>query len=75
VEAFLDRYYPEPQAPGPSAEGASGNAKRLTGSYRPTRSNQTGFEKFVTLQEEVLARFDEVPNTTRSKPISTTNDE
>jgi CubicO group peptidase (beta-lactamase class C family) len=51
VEAFLDRYYPEPPPPPlePSGEGASRNAERLAGSYRITRSNHTGFEKVLTL--------------------------
>ena len=50
VEAFLDRYYPEPPPPslGPSGEAPS-NAERLAGSYRITRSNHTGFEKVLTL--------------------------
>jgi hypothetical protein len=48
--AFLDRYYPAaaPPAPEPIAE-ASGNAERVAGSYRSTRSNQSGFEKVFTL--------------------------
>lgn len=49
VDAFLDRFYPGSSSPGPSAEEASGNAQRLAGSYRPSRSNHTGFEKVLTL--------------------------
>lgn len=52
LEAFLDRYYPEtapPPAPEPFAEGTSGNAERVAGNYRSTRSNQSGFEKVFTL--------------------------
>jgi CubicO group peptidase (beta-lactamase class C family) len=49
VEAFLDRYYPGPPIVEPSDEGASGNVERLAGSYRAARSNQTGFEKVITL--------------------------
>jgi CubicO group peptidase (beta-lactamase class C family) len=50
LEAFLDRYYPEPPLPAETAgDRASRNAERLAGSYRPTRSNYTGFEKFMTL--------------------------
>ena len=56
LEAFLDRYYPEatpPPAPEPSAEGfadgTSGNAERVAGGYRSTRSNESGFEKVFTL--------------------------
>ena len=40
VEAFLDRYYPEPPISAESpAEAASGDAERLAGSYRLARSN------------------------------------
>lgn len=51
VDAFLDRYYPDeaPPDPEPLAEGNSGNAERVAGSYRSTRSNQSGFEKVLTL--------------------------
>ena len=35
--------------PEPSAEGASGNAGRVAGNYRSTRSNQSAFEKVFTL--------------------------
>jgi CubicO group peptidase (beta-lactamase class C family) len=51
VDAFLDRYYPEPPPPTveSSGEGASRNAERLAGSYRITRSNHTGFEKVLAL--------------------------
>ena len=51
VDAFLDRYYPEPPLPtlDPSGQEASRNAERLAGSYRITRSNHTGFEKVLTL--------------------------
>jgi CubicO group peptidase (beta-lactamase class C family) len=51
VEAFLDRYYPDPplHAAGTPGEGTFGNAQRVAGSYRPTRSNLAGFEKFMTL--------------------------
>ena len=50
VEAFLDRYYPEPPISAESpAEAASGDTERLVGSYRLTRSNLTAFEKILTL--------------------------
>jgi CubicO group peptidase (beta-lactamase class C family) len=51
VEAFIDRFYPEPGSSATETRGnvASGNAERVAGSYRPTRSNLTGFEKFMTL--------------------------
>ena len=51
VEAFLDRFYPEPPIPAAEApgEGASGDTGSLVGSYRATRSNLTGFEKVLTL--------------------------
>jgi CubicO group peptidase (beta-lactamase class C family) len=51
LEAFLDRYYPEPptSAAESPAEGTSGDAEALVGSYRPARSNLTGFEKVFTL--------------------------
>lgn len=51
LRAFLHRYYPEapPPALEPSAKYAPENAERVAGSYRGTRSNYTGFEKFATL--------------------------
>jgi Beta-lactamase len=51
VEAFIDRFYPEPGSSATETRGnvASGNAERVAGSYRPTLSNLTGFEKFMTL--------------------------
>ena len=51
LEAFLDRYYPEtgPPASETSAQATPGNADRVAGSYRGTRSNQSGFEKVFTL--------------------------
>ena len=51
MEAFMDRYYPEPRALAaePSAEGASRDAERVAGGYRSTRSNETGFEKVLSL--------------------------
>lgn len=52
LEAFLDRYYPEaapPPAPEPLAEETPGNAERVAGGYRSTRSNQSGFEKVFAL--------------------------
>jgi CubicO group peptidase (beta-lactamase class C family) len=52
VKAFMDRYYPEaapPPAPEPLAQGPPGSAERVAGSYRSTRSNQSGFEKVFTL--------------------------
>ncbi len=51
ADAFFDRYYPE-EAPAtlkPSASDAAENAERIAGSYRTTRANSTGFEKFSTL--------------------------
>lgn len=50
-KAFMDRYYPEPSAPAAEdpAEGASGDAERVAGSYRSTRGNLTGLEKVFAL--------------------------
>lgn len=68
VNAFLDRFYPKPQ---PSAvkspgEGASGDAQRVAGGYRPTRSNLTGFEKFMTLMNSASVTANEDGSITTS---------
>ena len=51
LKAFFEHYYPEPPplAPQPPAEGASGDAVRVAGSYRSTRGNLSGFEKVFSL--------------------------
>ena len=51
LQAFFDRYYPEtpPPASESPTEGASGDAGRVAGDYRSTRSNETGFEKVFSL--------------------------
>ena len=52
TDAFMDRYYSEEGRPAtiePSAADAQENAERFAGSYRTTRSNDTGFEKVLTL--------------------------
>ena len=51
LEAFFDRYYPEtpPPAPALPADEASGDTELVAGSYRSTRSNETGFEKVFSL--------------------------
>lgn len=51
TRAFMDRYYPEETtASEPAgAEGASGDAERVVGSYRSTRGNETGLEKVFDL--------------------------
>ena len=68
VEAFLDRYYPEPPLPAAENPGAqvSGNAERLAGSYRPTRSNYTGFEKVMTLLNSASVTVNEDGSITTS---------
>nr|WP_166395123.1 serine hydrolase domain-containing protein [Rubrobacter marinus] len=69
LEAFFDRYYPAtpPPAPEPSAEGTSGDAERVAGSYRSTRSNETGFEKVFSLPSPTSVTANEDGSITTSR--------
>lgn len=54
LQAFMDHYYPFPPPSAPKAvSGFEKNASRFAGSYRPTRSAYTNFEKISSLFEEV----------------------
>jgi hypothetical protein len=64
TRAFMDRTYPAPPAPaapGPNTDSAA-RSKRLAGSYRGTRSNETGWEKWLALVERVSVKS--MPNGT-----------
>jgi CubicO group peptidase (beta-lactamase class C family) len=53
TRAFMDRTYPAPPAPAapePNTD-SSARSKRFAGSYRGTRSNETGWEKWLALVE------------------------
>jgi CubicO group peptidase (beta-lactamase class C family) len=54
VQAFMDHYYlmPPPPVPEPSS-GFKKDASLFAGSYRPTRSAYTNFEKLGTLSQEI----------------------
>lgn len=54
LQAFMDRYYPVPPLPAPKpVSGFEKNASKFAGSYRPTRSAYTNFEKIGALFQEV----------------------
>ncbi len=54
LQAFMDHYYPVPPLPEPkSISGFEKNASKFAGSYRPTRSAYTNFEKIGSLFQEV----------------------
>lgn len=54
LQAFMDHYYPVQPSPLPKAiPGFEKNASKFAGSYRPTRSPYTNFEKIGTLFQEV----------------------
>jgi CubicO group peptidase (beta-lactamase class C family) len=64
MRAFVDRYYPAPPAPAvpePITDSAA-RSERFAGSYRGTRSNETGWEKWLALVERVSVRS--MPNGT-----------
>jgi hypothetical protein len=53
-QTFMDHYYPTPPSPLPEAiSGFEENASQFSGSYRPTRSAYTNFEKVGVLFQEV----------------------
>lgn len=54
LQTFMDHYYPVPAQPVPEPiPGFEKNASKFTGSYRPTRSAYTNFEKVGALFQEV----------------------
>ena len=54
VQTFMDHYYPVPPSPVPgSSPGSEKNASLFAGSYRPTRSAYTNFEKLGSLFQEI----------------------
>jgi hypothetical protein len=58
MRAFVDRYYPVPPAPAvpePITE-SDANLRRFAGSYRGTRSNETKWEKWLALVEQVSVK-------------------
>lgn len=54
LQIFMDHYYPVPSQPLPKPiPGFENNSSRFAGSYRPTRSAYTNFEKVSSLFQEV----------------------
>ena len=58
MRAFVDHYYPAPPAPTvpqPTTDFAA-HTKRFAGSYRGTRNNETGWEKWLVLVRRVSVK-------------------
>lgn len=54
LQTFMDHYYPVPPKPAPKPiPGFENNSSRFVGSYRPTRSAYTNFERVSSLFQEV----------------------
>jgi hypothetical protein len=54
LQTFMDHYYPVPPSPVPEPiPGFEENISQFSGSYRPTRSAYTNFEKVSVLFQEI----------------------
>jgi len=54
LQAFMDHYYPIPPPPVPEpVSGFEKNASLFAGSYRPTRSAYSNFEKLTSLSQRI----------------------
>jgi CubicO group peptidase (beta-lactamase class C family) len=69
LQTFMDHYYPVPPPPLPKAvSGFEENASQFSGSYRPTRSAYTNFEKVGSLFQQVQVSSGTNSTLTMSQP-------
>jgi hypothetical protein len=69
LQTFMDHYYPVPSQPAPKPfAGSENDSSKFAGSYRPTRSSYTNFERVSSLFQEVQVNPGQNSILTTSQP-------